>query len=114
MNNQRAEKMIQLASILGIWVAFGSVWLVTPSYVALHHKEGVGCGPMLALWFAVGESGISFLAPAALTVVLIWLMLARSRHANWTAGAILCLGLFYVVGANLAATLPMYSLCRAV
>ena len=110
MNPQRAERVIQILSVAGIWFAFAVVWFGAVGYMRMYlNLDSEPDLPESTLvWLAMGQSGFAFLVPAALTLIIAWLMKVRSPHAGWVAGTVLGIALLYVAGALVAVVLPNF------
>lgn len=117
MNTLRVEKVMQLASIAGIWLAFAVVWFAVSGYMKIFGDRGADLPDPTLIWMALAQSGLMFVVPAVLTFVIAWLVKTGSRHAGWASIVVLGIGLLYVTGAHVAAVLPAlpaFKLCGSV
>ena len=109
MEPYRAEKVIHLMAIVGIWLSFAVVWISAEQYSQSWSPADVP-DPTL-IWLAIAGNGATFLVPAICTIVIIGLVRSRGQHSNWVAGTVLCLGLSYAIAAQAALVLPKIVSC---
>jgi hypothetical protein len=111
MNTQRAERLVQIMSVTGIWVAFLVGWLFKARQMESLSSQGADLPAPTLLWLALADSWIALAVPATCTVLIIWLMRKKSIHTNWVAGWLLFAGLLYGVVAQTAIILPSFKMC---
>jgi hypothetical protein len=114
VNTQRAERGVQIFSIVSIWLVFLAVWSWTGRHSQSWKKQGTDLPDLTLLWLDVAGSAFSLAIPLLCTVLVLWLLRARSAHSNWVAGAVLCLGVLYALAGHTAIILPTFTLCGAV
>jgi len=111
MNPQRAERVVQGMSVLGIWIAFLVGWGFKSRQVPSFSSLGADLPAPTLLWLEMADSWFALAIPAIGTLLIVWLFRRRSAHLNWVAGSLLFVGLFYGVFAQTAAILPTFKLC---
>ncbi len=114
MNANRAERVVQVISVPGVWMAFLVGW----GYKAVQEKSLAAHGADLPmptlLWIDFADSWLALAFPAACTVLIVWLVRRASIHLNWVAGAVLFISMLYGVIAQTATILPSFKMCGAV
>ena len=114
MNAQPAERVVQVMSMLGVWVPL----LVDRGFKETRAESYSSYGgdlPMpTLLWLAMADSWMVLAVPAICTVLVLWLIRRRSAHLNWVAGTLLFLGVLYGAFARIAAILPAVKICSSV
>ena len=111
MNAQRAERVVQGMSVLGIWIAFLVGWGFKSRQVASFSSFGADLPAPTLLWLELADSWFALAVPLIGTLLIVWLFRRRSPHLNWAAGSLLLVGLFYGVFAQTATILPTFKLC---
>ena len=120
MRHERAERVVQVVSILLIWLAFaiarGFLGETTDKLLSLLWKAmelDWDCQGPTRFWIAIATNPWAFSFPVVSTAAITWLIWRRSPHCNWVTGALLCTAQLYLVIAIAAGLLPAYSLCHA-
>jgi uncharacterized membrane protein len=114
MNAQRAERVVQMMVVLGIWTPFLLGRGLKEAQVKSYSSYGADLPAPTLLWLDLADSWIALAFPAICTVLILWLIRRRSVHLNWVAGTVLLLGVLYSVFAQTAAVLPVFKMCSSV
>src|SRR5262245_10875 len=114
MNAQRAERVVQVMSVLGIWIPFLVGWGFKEVQAKSYSSYGADLPAPTLLWLDLVDSWIALVFPAICTVLVLWLIWRRSVHLNWVAGGLLFFGVLYGVFAQTAAILPAFKMCGSV
>lgn len=111
MNAQRAERVVQAMSVVGIWLAFRAGWGFKSRQEPSFSSFGADLPVPTLMWLELADSWIALIFPAICTLLIVWLIWRRSSHLNWVAGSLLFFGLLYGVFAQTAVILPTFKLC---
>ena len=114
MNAQRAERVVHVLSVAGIWVALLTSWGVRGKQMESYSAFGADLPVPTIWWLDFAGSWFALGIPAVCTVLVVWLAWRRSAHLTWVAGALLFAGLSYAVIGQTASVLPFFKACSAV
>ena len=114
MNVQRADRIVHILSILGIWLAFLVGWMFSVGMATAWAFRRGDVPASTALYFELPAAWMALVCPTIFTILIIWLIRSRSVHLNWVVGSLLLASLTYSAFAQFAAVLPAYSLCGAI
>lgn len=111
MNIQRAERLMQVLAVIGIWFSIGFGWAFKGRQVDVLTAHGADLPAPTMLWLDWADSWAVLAVPIACTVLMVSLMRRSSPHANWVASLLLFAGLLYGAIGQVAGILPMFKLC---
>lgn len=111
MQPQRAERLVQGMSVIGIWMAFLAGWAFKSRQMPTFSSFGADLPTLTLMWLELADSLFALAIPAIATLLIAWLFRRRSAHLNWVAGSVLFIGLIYGVFVQTVAILPTFKLC---
>lgn len=114
MTAQRAERLIHVLSVAGIWIALLTSWGLRGKQYESYSKFGADLPWPTIWWLDFAGSWLALGIPAVCTVLVAWPAWRRSAHLTWVAGTLLFAGMCYAVIGQTAAALPFFKACMAV
>ena len=114
MNARRAERVVQVMAVPGIWMAFLVGWVFKSMQAKSYLSSHTDLPKPTLLWLDFADSWMALAFPAVCTVLIVWLIRRGSVHLNWVTGSLLFFGMFYGFIAQTATILPSFKMCGVV